>query len=104
MLFMALTHSNCDCRFKSLVGHLLDDKLATIPHLLIEVGKVGVQFACQNQVVEQKRICFFQVSSVHPPPLPDRAVIAFQQFDNRNVVIPGKDIIKTVCFVMNSQF
>lgn len=48
--------------------HLLDDEPITVLRLFIEVGKVGVQLTRQGQVVEQKRIRFFQVYPVHPPP------------------------------------
>ena len=53
--------------------------------LLIEVGKTGMQLACQNQVIEQKWIRFFQIRSVHPPPLSDRTVIVLRQFNGWNV-------------------
>lgn len=34
--------------------HLADDAPVAVLGLLVEVGKVGVQLACQNQVVQQK--------------------------------------------------
>ena len=52
---------------------------------------------------EQKRICFFQVSPVHPPPLPNGTVFVPWQFDNRDVVIPSKDIIKAIYLVRSEE-
>ena len=62
--------------------------------LLVEVSKIGVQLARQKQVIEQKRVCFFQIYSVYPSPFPDRTVIVLRQFNCGNIIVPSKDIIK----------
>ena len=59
-------------------SHLLDDKLATILRLLIEVGRVGVQFARQNQVIKQKRVYFFQICPLHQSSFFNGQFIALQ--------------------------
>ena len=82
--------------------HLPDDKLAAFLRLLVEVGKIGMQLACQNQVVEQWLVRFLQICPMHPLPLPDGAVITLRQFDSWNVVIPDEDIIKTICLIVDS--
>ena len=85
-------------------GHLLNEYPAAFFCLLVQVGKVGVQSARQGQVVEQKRVRFLQICPVHPPPLPDGAVIILRQFDSRDVVVPGQDVIKAIRLVMDTQF
>ena len=37
-------------------GHLSDDEPIAVLRLLVQVGKVVVQLARQNQMVEQKRV------------------------------------------------
>ena len=81
--------------------HLTNDVPIAFLRLFVQIGKVGVQSARQNQVVQQKGVRFLQICLVQPSPFPDGAVIVPRKFNGRDVVVPSKNIIKAVGFVMD---
>ena len=68
------------------ISHLLDNETVAVLCLFVKVGKVCVQLARQNQMVEQKRGRFFQVCPVHPSPFPNGAGIP-EGFDRLRAMI-----------------
>ena len=53
--------------------HLLNDETASFRCLLVQIGKVGVQLAGENEFVVKTGTVHPQVGLMQPAPMPDRA-------------------------------